>query len=269
MKNTDIKLIQKVIYGILKDINEFCVQRHILYMLSGGSCLGAVRENGFIPWDDDADIMLPRKDYEIFLKKFADCYFGKYKVSSLYTDKLWARPYAKIWDIQTKVSLRLSNEENTGIGVDVFPLDSIPDVGLKRNVWFWKLKVLNIFRNSARRKGFYHNEKYISIKKHIDKFTRKKGARYYSLALEYVASRYQNIETNCIGAVLALNYWEKEICERDQLLSTVIMKFENDFFPVPRGYDRYLMNLYGDYMTPPDIHIDHSDVQKVDIINFK
>ena len=58
-----LELMQSVLFEIICDIDDFCTENNIRYYLSGGSCIGAVRHNGFIPWDDDVDIMMPRKDY--------------------------------------------------------------------------------------------------------------------------------------------------------------------------------------------------------------
>lgn len=67
-----VKRIQKSVFKILCDVDELCKENHITYYLSGGTCLGAVRHQGFIPWDDDADIMLPRSEYSRFLKLVAE-----------------------------------------------------------------------------------------------------------------------------------------------------------------------------------------------------
>lgn len=265
MKIESIKEIQVKIYNILKDINAFCKEEQIMYMLSGGTCLGAVRENGFIPWDDDADIMMGRSEYRIFLEKFSQKYQGKYIVSSLYTDKNWERPYAKIWDVHTKVVQKKSTERSTGIGIDVFPIDIIPDVSVRRYIWIKQLKILNILRNSARRYGFYDGEKFKRIKHILGYITRKKGARYYSEKMDRIACLYENHNYKYVGAIMALNYWEKEIIGRELLNQVVDKKFVDDIFPIPLGYDAYLSNLYGDYMVPPSIHINHTDVQMVEL----
>lgn len=258
------KEIQKLAYEILKDIDDYCKSENIGYMLSGGTCLGAVREKGFITWDDDADIMLNRDNYEKFLSGFSKKFENKYKVSSLYTDELWARPYAKIWNKKTKVIQKKSNEEDTGIGIDVFPVDNVPNSRFLTCIWIQSMKLFNIFRNSARRSGFYDNEKCRNVKKFMDKFTSKIGARSFSIILNKIASSFNCRECDRVAAILALNYWEKEIIEKKNLSKTENCLFEDRLFPIPIGYDEYLKHLYGDYMTPPNEEIDHNEVQEVE-----
>ena len=89
--------------------------------------MGAARHQGFIPWDGDADIMLPRKGYEKLVQTFAGAYPGKYAVGELNSCEGWYRPFAKIWDLKTKVRYRNRQEVTMGIHVDVFPIDGLPD----------------------------------------------------------------------------------------------------------------------------------------------
>lgn len=89
--------------------------------------MGAARHQGFIPWDGDADIMLPRKGYEKLVQTFAGAYPGKYAVGELNSCEGWYRLFAKIWDLKTKVRYRNRQEVTMGIHVDVFPIDGLPD----------------------------------------------------------------------------------------------------------------------------------------------
>ena len=68
--NETVSTIHKIVFDILCDIDDFCKENNIRYYLAGGTCLGAVRDHGFIPWDDDADLILPREDYERFFRLF-------------------------------------------------------------------------------------------------------------------------------------------------------------------------------------------------------
>lgn len=132
---TLIESIQKIVYKILCDIDDFCAQNQIKYYLSGGTCLGAVRHHGFIPWDDDGDIMMPREDYDRFVVGFAKAFSGKYMVGSLATDSEWQRPAGRVWDLSTKLEQTKFTGREMGVFIDVFPIDGLP------NLEGWKIEM--------------------------------------------------------------------------------------------------------------------------------
>lgn len=108
--------------NILLDIQSFCIANSIKFYLCGGTLLGAIRHHGFIPWDDDIDICMPRPDYIKFLKSYTSK--KKYIVKSNYL-KNWDAPCAKVVDESTLVDSRISENE-TGLWVDIFPVDGLP-----------------------------------------------------------------------------------------------------------------------------------------------
>ena len=130
MKEMTLKEVQQVCLEILKDVHEFCVKNKIRYSLSGGSLLGAIRHNGFIPWDDDVDIQIPRPDYDRFIHI--------YKSSKGY------RLFSREIDGGENVRIRLTKicemthtyvdngpyqwiDKEVGVGIDVIPVDGAPN----------------------------------------------------------------------------------------------------------------------------------------------
>ena len=102
MKRMTIEEIKATMLPILKCVHEFCETNNIRYSMSGGSLIGTVRHKGYIPWDDDIDIMLPRPDYDRLVKSFNSSQ-TRYRLISCETDKDYFQPYAKIVDTKTKL----------------------------------------------------------------------------------------------------------------------------------------------------------------------
>ena len=115
--------LRKIQLAILDKVHEFCMERGLRYSLGGGTLLGAVRHKGYIPWDDDIDIMMPRPDYDRFLQEFDGAY-PHYGVLWYKNDENCLWPYAKVYDNRTVLEEHFIK---TGINIDVFPVDGLPD----------------------------------------------------------------------------------------------------------------------------------------------
>ena len=247
-----VKKMQNVVYEILCDIDRFCRDNKIRYFLSGGTCLGAVRHKGFIPWDDDADLMMPRKDYERFIKLFSKSeLMEKYGIGSLLNDPDWTIQYTRVWDKSTKWHSKKYNLKEMGIFIDIFPMDGVPSNRMLRKVFFARLKVLCEFGKEASRVEFSDDNRFLVIRKIVGFFTRPIGQRYFSKRLNAIAKKYDFDKSKYVACSMPVHYGEKEVIEYKNMNKATFLQFEDRRFPVPVGYEKYLTNLYGNYMDIP------------------
>lgn len=272
MDYSDAKLkvqrMQKVIFKIMCDIDDFCKENNIRYYLSGGTCLGAVRHHGFIPWDDDGDLMMPRKDYEKFLEIFPARYPEKYGVGAIAIDPEWVRPYARVWDKNSVWRSTNLQDKEMGIFVDIFPIDGLPQNPRKRKLHYLQIKALWSFGAACVKTRFLPGEKYLFVKRAAGLVLRPSMNRYFIEQTEKCAKKYDFDESLYVGACVAVHYGDHETIKRKFMSRGVRLDFEGRKLPVPIGYKTYLSNLYGDYMTIPEgaeergySHLDHWEVE--------
>ena len=246
------RLVQKLHETSLKivlDIDQYCKENGLTYYLSGGSCLGAARHKGFIPWDHDADLMMPREDYEKFLLHFEEAMGGKYGVGSLLTEKNWIRTYSKIWDTKTILKEKNISEMDRGVSIDIFAIDGLPTNAFLRKLYYQKTKVLSYFRYQLIRTSWGEHEPFRHVKKFFAQHWGERGSRFFSKWIDNSAKKYSFATSQYVGVSTACHYWDKETIEKKYMESAVYLPFEGKELPVVNGYEKYLTNLYGkDYM---------------------
>lgn len=242
-----------IMMEILKDINTYCQREKIKFYLTGGTLLGAVRHKGFIPWDDDIDIAMMRKDYDRFIKEF-ESKSGKVKILSRHTDEKYRYAFAKAIDVTTLV---IEDEDDTfpiGIYVDIFPLDFLGnDLKLCKKIvkrlhrWhlMYQLKYLHIDKKRDWKKNL--------LLIFIHPFLKMIPDTIFLSQIEKVADKFSAQSDSMYIANLCGAWGEKEITLRSNFSSSVDLQFEDGIFPAPIGYDAFLRDVYHDYMKLPPI----------------
>lgn len=156
-KNIEVEELKRIQTDILNFVDGFCKKNGLRYWLAYGTLLGAVRHKGYIPWDDDIDILMFREDYEKFVTTFKD---ERYKVFATEVNAKYPYPFAKVGDTATYFEEEIKDAIDTGVNIDVFPLDYIPEdrvkSATKRRDFLQKVWMLKRLPRLKRR-GFVKN----------------------------------------------------------------------------------------------------------------
>lgn len=244
MKNINIDELRKIQLDILDDIAMFCEENKLTYFLSYGTLLGAIRHNGYIPWDDDIDIAMPRPDYECFLKKF-NHRESVYKVIHYSNNKSYNLPFAKVHDTRTAMWEYMYKKEDFGVYVDIFPLDGSPKHGCFRFINYY----LNMFLNT--KKAILDDSRPMS-KNYMMRIGKillyPISSGVICSLMDKIGSIYDYEKSPKVGLTI-LNV--KEEIDKSLLEKTLYHSFEDRSYRIPEGYEGYLKELYGDYMKLP------------------
>ena len=257
--NSALRKLQLVELENMRLFAEICERHNLRYYLVGGTMLGAVRHHGFIPWDDDMDVGMPRPDYEKFLKIVRKELPKGYTFLNYKQNKEYKRYFSRIVNDDVRI-VNASNtktiEENAWL--DIFPFDGMPSGRLKQKLHFWRMTFIRFFYHAScfdelvnlNRPGrdwylqaaikfiaFTHIGSHMDTKKLMRKMER--GLMKYS----YDDSDYM---VSFFGS-----YMEREIVDKKLLGEGKKYQFENLMLNGPEKYDEFLTHFYGDYMKPP------------------
>lgn len=248
----EVREIQK---NLLFTFADFCESHNLRYSLGGGTLLGAVRHQGFIPWDDDIDVMMPRPDYEIFLREYKH---NNYSVVHYLNNRDHRFPYAKMYDDNTITKL---DSHSTSVYMDVFPVDSIID---SKDFINKTNSIARIYKYIDNYRFFIRKHRYdnLFLRFYYGLFWIKYLIKYCSLT-KYLHSyfymaRLCNSSLSCppfgktslSGAITGI-YGEKEIMPTETFQEYVVLQFEGRQVSCIKDYDRYLTQHYCDYMQVP------------------
>lgn len=240
-----IKKLQDKILEIMVEMDTICNSNNIEYTLMGGSALGAMRHNGFIPWDDDLDIFMTPKNYR------------KFKKNIIENNKYYLQEYSMDTDFVTIAKVRMNNttfiedvvkdwDMHHGIYVDIFILHNSPDKKLKQYKQFFWAKYLIYrglsFRNYNKRKGV--TRILLKLGKLIPKnFLIKKAFKE--------VYKYENIETSYVCNFLGKAMFKKGLYEKKWFAKIKRVPFENVKLSVPDNLEEFLSSRFGNYMKIP------------------
>ncbi len=248
MQELTLSDIQRISTETLEKFDSICKEHNLRYSIAYGTMLGAVRHGGFIPWDDDADVQMPREDYEkLIALQYED---ENYKILHYSYSDSYFYTFAKMVDKSTELHEPYRGEKGMGVYIDIFPVDYVGDYETeapknvekaRKNCKFWEHLGSDIKVN----KGL--SPKYIA--KLVFRGTvfpfRKKLLRHYD-------SAFEDIKESEYCAVLAEGYYKMGECYPVKLWDD-LEAYDFDGIKVLgfKDYDKYLSTVFGDYMTPP------------------
>jgi len=255
-KIESIREIQMIEYGMLCQLVDYLQEHDLPYALCGGTLLGAIRHGGFIPWDDDIDVYMLRKDYDRFMALVAagQCQLGQLRIK-LPGDPGTLHPFVKIFDPSVVIRTPGYNKDYPEyLWIDIFPMDHFPDAAWQHRICFAVVTFMRrtlllhtfpdkVYGQTPIKRATWKFFKMVlgdprRLTRAIDDYARRTDARFAGSDHYSDGPWPENM---------------KDYFESRMIMPTVKHVFEDRQFDVPVNYDAYLRQFYGDYMTPPPV----------------
>lgn len=241
---------------LLMEVSSICECNKLRYFLAYGTLLGAVRHKGFIPWDDDIDIVMPRKDYLQFIRIFEVKKHDWISIVSPEIDSNASFTFTKIYDNRTikyEEGMDYSECNPYGIDIDIFPIDGTPSSLFMRKIFI--LKQLFMFRLYVASISKYRKDKNAikSIIKKLFYFVSHKIGKHHLIKLMNKNASQYDFDTSDIVAMSIAPYCGKIYLTNRNVFDSTYLIFENKKYTVPKGYDIFLRTVYGNYMELPPL----------------
>ncbi len=261
---------QNLNFQMWQMFDRICKENNIKYYFAYGSAIGAIRENGFIPWDDDIDIMILRSEYNKLRQILKGKLDSRYKlVEPVDYDPYFYDALSRLIDLN--IPLRKENEHdkiyhnyNNKMSIDIFVLDNAPNSKFFQHIMKFKLRLLYCMArskryNSSQLTGSLHYNKIKKLLVDLCYILGKPFSKKWLLTrFERCLRKYENTETNNVitgcAPSMYIGFFEKRLFDK-----TVFFPFQGSLAPIPVGYDSILKQIYGNYMQPVNDKTKHKE----------
>ena len=272
MTDIELKAIKSIQLEMMDEIHKICVRNGITYYMIAGTLLGAVRHGGFIPWDVDVDIAMPREDYERFEVLCKAELSDQYRYLDYHQVQNYVHPHALVSHKGTRLNGKYDrvNPAVMGVGVyiDIFPLDNAPNDPELRKKQAQELVLIRKFK--GKRLMYCYS------------FSRVRRVVHYAVATmlswipvqkinayqQRIMQQYREQETVCLCSMSSRYKYDKQCMPKDVYGHPVLLDFENRRYYAPAKYTEYLTRLYGDYMRLPPEEDRQSNLEIFDSLCF-
>lgn len=257
---TEMKKVWEVQMDLLKKLLDVCEKHHLKIWADGGTLLGTVREQGYIPWDDDIDMAMLRDDYDRLVEVAPMEFDHPFFFQCAYTEKNYPRGHAQLRMDGTTAIIPLPSFINThqGVFIDIFPYDALPDDEQEKQALIRRRNKQMVFLQHLSSFDILHPIRSVWM------MLLKPRFRFYFHQFEDLLrsnSLVDNRHVACLGFTDDLGLFERD---KEWYQKTLFMPFEDLMMPIPGGYNAILTKQYGDYMTPRQAPSYHGGFWKLD-----
>lgn len=250
----DLAEMRKIQLEILDELHRYCEEQQLTYFLSSGTLIGAVRHKGYIPWDDDIDLYMPRESYERFLFNYKDI-SGRFKVNEVRLNEGFTQSFIKMEDTYTLlIDPKTIEKKSLGINIDIFPIDFVSDNKIILYTKFYLKKWL-YYLSSAKNIPLKALPLYQSISWRLfvlfSKLIPLSACKINKLII-YLVKRTRPARLVC--NIAGCGPLKVSGCfDASSIASSINIEFEGKQYKTMVGYQDYLTHTYGNYMKLPPI----------------
>lgn len=272
MTQEELRKIGLLQLEIMDEVHRICEKHNITYYMIAGTLLGAVRHKGFIPWDLDIDIAMPREDYDRFKEVSQTEMAERYTYLDHENCRNYIRPHALIIRNDTRVHLKHDHVNpkmhDLGVYIDIFPLDNAPDDEKLRNLQAGALKKIRKFKDcripysysyKAWRRYMHYGVSFL-----LSWIPIKAVNRYQQKQMQ----KFRDQKTKCICSMASRYAYAKQCMPREIYGTPTLLEFEGRQYYAPEKYAEYLSCLYGDYMQLPPLEKRQANLEVFTAVEF-